>query len=61
MAPLSDEERDVVMEVLKALRGLSFGYVQIVIQDSRVVQIDRTEKKRFHSPRRTGAPLNDTR
>jgi hypothetical protein len=32
--------------VLEALRGLRFGSVELFIQDSRLVQIDRREKIR---------------
>lgn len=34
-------------EIIRALRGLRYGYVQITVQDSKVVQIDRTEKTRL--------------
>lgn len=30
------------------LRNIKYGYIQITIQDSRVVQIDKTEKLRFN-------------
>jgi hypothetical protein len=33
--------------VLDALRGLRFGSVEIIVQDSRIVQIDRLEKRRL--------------
>jgi hypothetical protein len=32
--------------VLKALQGMRFGSVEIFVQDSRMVQIDRKEKIR---------------
>jgi hypothetical protein len=35
--------------VQKQIRSLRFGVIQIVVHDSRVVQIDRTEKLRFES------------
>ena len=38
--------RDVQV-VLNALRGLRFGSVEIIVQDSRIVQIDRLEKRRL--------------
>ena len=41
----ADEE--VVRQVVKAIRSVRFGQVQIIIQDSRVVQIDTTEKIRL--------------
>jgi hypothetical protein len=45
-APTQSESR-VLAEVLRAIRTLRYGSVQIVVQDSRVVQIDTTEKKRL--------------
>lgn len=37
----------LVVRILKALEGLEYGAVQIVVHDSQVIQIDRTEKHRF--------------
>jgi len=34
-------------EIRKALQGLAFGCVTIVVQDSIVVQIDKTSKQRI--------------
>jgi hypothetical protein len=44
---LTLEEEEVLGKVLEALRQIKFGYIQITIQDNRVVQIDRTEKQRL--------------
>ena len=44
---LTKEEMDVFAEVLKAMRQIRHGYIQIVVQDSKVVQIEKTEKVRF--------------
>jgi len=44
---LTAEEQHVLREVLAALRSTSHGVVSLIIQDGRVVQIDRTEKKRL--------------
>lgn len=41
------EERRVLTEVLRGLRSVRHGSVQLVIQDGRVVQIETLEKKRF--------------
>jgi hypothetical protein len=41
------EERRVLREVLEAMRATSHGTVALIIQDRRVVQIDRTEKRRL--------------
>ena len=45
---LSPEELAVLEEVLKSVRQIRFGYVQITIQDGKVVQIDKTEKYRLN-------------
>ena len=36
-----------------ALRGLRFGSVELIVHDSRVVQIERREKVRFPAPNDT--------
>ena len=41
------QEQAVLAEVLRALRTLRHGTVQLVVQDARVVQIETTEKKRL--------------
>ena len=40
---LSDIER----QILASLHAIRFGSLEIVIHDSRIVQIERTEKTRF--------------
>ena len=35
--------------VRQLLRGLRFGVVQIIIQDSKVIQVEKTEKVRLAS------------
>ncbi|MBI5563124.1 MAG: YezD family protein [Deltaproteobacteria bacterium] len=43
-------EKDAVTEdIERAIKGIRFGSVQIIIQDARVVQIDKTEKIRLDS------------
>jgi hypothetical protein len=44
---LKESDKKLLLEILKALRSIRHGYVQIVVQDSKVVQIDKTEKIRF--------------
>ncbi len=34
-------------EILRSIRSISYGSVEIVIHDSRIVQIERKEKFRF--------------
>lgn len=46
-APITSAEQKVLQEVLKAVRRVQHGYVQLVVQDARVVQIETTEKKRI--------------
>ena len=44
-SPYPDEA--VERAVLLALKGIRFGSVEIIVHDSRVVQIERKEKTRF--------------
>lgn len=47
---------DIDLEQIKnSLEGLRYGVVQIIVQDSVIVQIDRTEKRRLRRPDRTGS------
>lgn len=38
-----------IRSVLNAVRNLTFGTIAITIHDSKIVQVDVTEKKRFSS------------
>ncbi len=40
--------KKTVKDILDAVKGIKFGYVQVIVQDSKIVQIDRTEKIRLH-------------
>jgi hypothetical protein len=42
-----DSGDEVLQRIAKAISGVRFGSVEVVIQDSRVVQIERKEKFRF--------------
>ena len=44
---MSQTEARVIDEVIQALRRLTHGHVQIVVQDSKVVQIEVLEKRRL--------------
>ena len=44
---LDDYQARAIREVVRALRSVAFGSVEIVIQNSRIVQIERKEKFRF--------------
>jgi hypothetical protein len=41
------EEQQILQLILQAIRQIRYGSVQIVIQDSKVVQIDKVEKLRL--------------
>jgi len=46
-------DRAIEQAILHALKGIRFGSVEIIIHDSKVVQIERKEKTRFdHSSSR---------
>ena len=44
---LSHEEERVLAEVLAAMRAVRHGYIQLTVQNARVIQIDTTEKHRL--------------
>ena len=46
-APPTAFERTVLAEVLRAIRRVRHGSVQLSLQDGRVVQVDITEKRRL--------------
>ena len=43
---------EVDAEVIRAIRNIRYGSVEITIHDSRVVQIERKEKRRFDRSQR---------
>lgn len=44
--PLSDEERELLNELVRALRTIRFGSIALTIHDGRLVEIHKTEKIR---------------
>jgi hypothetical protein len=44
---LQADEAQLIRLILRALREIRYGSVQIVIQDSKVVQIDKVERIRL--------------
>lgn len=49
--PIETPLNEAVMTALsEALRGVRYGTVTIIIQDGRIIQIDRTERRRLTSP-----------
>lgn len=58
-APPSDDPADdkedtatveIVREIVRAVRNVRYGSVEVIIQNSKVVQIERKEKFRFDKP-----------
>jgi len=47
--PASETER----EILRHLRTLRYGALEIQVHDARIVQIERRERVRFTAPRPT--------
>jgi len=45
--PPTAREQQVLAEVLRAIRSIRHGHVQVVVQDGQVVQIDTLEKRRL--------------
>ncbi|HYB89626.1 MAG TPA: YezD family protein [Candidatus Binataceae bacterium] len=45
--PQADSCQQTMRAIANAIKGVRFGSVEIVIQDSRVIQIERKEKFRF--------------
>jgi hypothetical protein len=43
----------VLERISQAIQGLRFGSVEVVIQDGRIIQIERKEKFRFDRPDRS--------
>ncbi len=41
--------RDMLDEIIKSIRRLQYGEVRIIVHDSRIVQIEKIEKKRFQN------------
>lgn len=48
---MSKDREHVEQHVLDAIRSLKYGAVEVLVHDSRVVQVERTEKTRFDTAR----------
>jgi hypothetical protein len=44
------DEAELVRRILRTLASLEYGSVEIFVQDSKVVQIERTQRSRFSQP-----------
>ena len=47
LRPEPDQRDEILRRIASAISGVRYGSVEVVIQDSRVVQIERKEKFRF--------------
>ncbi len=47
IADLKNGERKALLQILQALRSIRYGSVQIIVQDGKIVQIDKLEKIRL--------------
>lgn len=43
-----ENERQTLLKITDLIKNIKYGYIQITIQDGRVVQIDKTEKFRLY-------------
>jgi hypothetical protein len=41
------QTEQISQRILRALQGIRYGSIEIIVHDGRVVQIERTEKLRF--------------
>lgn len=42
---------EIERQILLALKGIRYGSLEVIIHDSKIVQIERKEKLRFDRPR----------
>lgn len=45
--------------IAQTLNGLEFGTVQIVVHDGRIVQLEKTERRRFDTDNRSSSAKNN--
>jgi hypothetical protein len=45
--PLTKDEQEVLMQVVRLMRKVNYGTVLLVVQDGKVVQIEMAEKIRL--------------
>jgi len=48
---IREQDKVLMLQVLEAIKSIKYGYVQITVHNSEVVQIDKTEKIRVRRPR----------
>ncbi len=42
-----NNEEEFLREILRSIRTIKYGSVQLIIQDGKIIQVDKTEKLRF--------------
>ena len=47
------DETEIEQHILEAIRSLKYGAVEVMIHDSRIVQVEKTEKTRFEQTRQS--------
>ena len=47
MSEKTHELNDVERYILDAIKNIQYGSVEVMIHDSRIVQIEKSEKRRF--------------
>jgi hypothetical protein len=41
------QDPEIALEILRAVRDIHYGSVEVIVHDGRIVQIERKEKIRF--------------
>ncbi len=42
-----NENEGIAKSIVEAVKGIKYGYIQVTIHNSKIVQIDKTEKIRL--------------
>lgn len=53
MTQQNHELNDVEKYIITTLRNLPFGSVQVTLHNSQIVQVEKTEKRRFDNAKQT--------
>lgn len=61
MAKPLDVDELWIKRIVQSVNGLEYGTVQIVVHDGRIVQIERTERRRFESDAAPGRQLAEAK
>ncbi|UUZ78981.1 YezD family protein [Paenibacillus sp. P26] len=61
MAKPLDVDELWIKRIVQSVNGLEYGTVQIVVHDGRIVQIERTERRRFETDSAAGRQLAEAK